>query len=98
MNIQENKIWCHNCFEWINKYTDIIIVGKDVCCLFCANKEILTHLGYDFEAFPCLYLYLYHKEEQCRCVQTETNCRGDENNCEYEFGRESYEADLKETK
>jgi hypothetical protein len=98
MNIRDNKIWCHNCYKWISKFTDIFIINKDVYCLFCANKKRITHLGFDFEAFPCEYYYLYHKKGQCRTCQEETNCRGDTDNCENELGRECYKADKKEIK
>lgn len=98
MNIQNDKIWCHICNKWIDKYTEIHIFDKDVYCFFCLNKGLYTHLGFDFEAFPCEYYYLYHRKGQCRCIQEETSCRGDEDNCENELGRECYEQDLKEQK
>jgi hypothetical protein len=91
MNIKDDNIWCHICFKWINKNTDTMIVDRNVYCLSCD-----AHLGFDFEAFPCEYYYLYHVKGQCRCIQAETNCRGDEENCENELGRECYEQDLKE--
>jgi len=96
MNIKDNKIYCHTCKTWLDKFTDILIINDDVICLFCSNKWIWSHLGFRWEAFPCEYYYLYHKKGQCRTCQEETNCKGNEDNCENEQGKECYEQELKE--
>jgi hypothetical protein len=96
MNIKDNKIWCHNCYKWISKFTDILIIEKDVYCLFCANQQIMTHLGFDFEAFPCQYYYLYHQQEYCRTIQDITKCKGDIECCENKIGKLCYESDKQE--
>lgn len=44
----------------------------------------------------CLYFYIYHNKGQCRCIQDETECNGQEEFCENKLGRKSYENDLKE--
>jgi hypothetical protein len=96
MNIKDDKIWCHYCLKWINKYIDILLLEEDVFCLLCYDdkKGIRTHLGYRKDLFPCKYYYEDHYRGNCRCVQEETNCNNNEENCEYPLGRTSYEEEL----
>lgn len=98
MNIKDDKIWCHCCFKWIRKDIDILILEDDVFCLLCYNewKGIRTHLGYRNDLFPCKYYYEYHHKGNCRCVQEETNCNNNEENCENLIGKQVYERELEE--
>jgi hypothetical protein len=44
----------------------------------------------------CSYLYEYHHQRHCRCVQEPTMCRGNKLRCQYKLGRNCYEADIQE--
>jgi hypothetical protein len=34
------------------------------------------------------------KKDLCRCVDEETNCEGEQSQCQYPLGKKSYEEDI----
>lgn len=42
----------------------------------------------------CGYFYVYHNTGQCKCVQDDTGCDGNTDDCENRLGRRSFEDDM----
>lgn len=51
MNKSKNGhyIYCHKCYKWLDKCTEILIIGEEVFCIFCYHNNNQTLLGYDWE-------------------------------------------------
>jgi hypothetical protein len=84
-----------HCF-WCNK--DYGLDGIFLNVLFetsisCPQNHIVGYT-YDPEWLlliaNCPYFYLYHHRGQCRCVQDETDCQGNDENCNFILGRKCY--------
>lgn len=98
-------IYCFKCKRYLDPYTEVYLSDGNgnesrIKCLKCDEDVGFTwDLAWrEFWKEQCKYYYQYHNKGQCRCVQEETNCNGDEKNCENKLGKKCYEDDLKEDK
>jgi len=90
-NKDKSKFYCIGCKEWIGIYPcEYLLVNDSIQCFN------FHHCGWIWDIFPCEYYYIYHHQGQCRCIQEECNCFGNEEECDNPIGKKSYEQDLEE--
>jgi uncharacterized Zn-finger protein len=96
INYHNKTIYCFYC----KKELSLDKVFLDVLFetfITCTYDHILGYT-YDKEwiwlTANCPYFYVYHNRGQCRCIQDDVGCDGQEENCENLLGKRTYEEDL----
>jgi hypothetical protein len=90
-NEDRTKFYCKECKKWVSIFPcEYLLLYNSVQCMN------LHHNGFYHDIFPCEHYYLYHSKGQCRCIQEETDCFGNEEECSYILARLCFEADKKE--
>lgn len=93
-------IYCFECKKYLDLFTEVFLDYFYSGSISCENDHLVGNntdkSWIDFWQKNCEYFFSYHSRGQCRCVQDNTNCNGNEEKCEYPYGRKSYEYDIKE--